>query len=148
MKTVTDPVALEHLIERLNALRPDTPSRWGKFTAVEMLCHLADATASVMTPGGTEHPKRPILKWIALRAPLAWPHNLPTPDSVNPKSQGTQPTDFENDRQRAIEGLRAFAAASAAGLASSHGAFGPMTDRDWFVWAYRHTDHHLRQFAL
>ncbi len=147
MKTVTDPDALEQLVERLNALRSETSRRWGTFTAGEMLCHLSDATASVMTPGGADQPKHPLLKWMALRAPLAWPRNLPTPDEVNPKAKGTRPTDFETDRRRAIDGLRTFAATPAAGMASGHGAFGPMTSTDWHIWAYRHTDHHLRQFG-
>ncbi len=147
MKTIANPNTLTGLVGRLEALHPDAARRWGTFTAGEMLCHLADAAASVMTPGGATPPKRPFLKWIALRATLAWPRNLPTPDEVNPKAKGTRPTDFETDRRRAIDGLRTFAATPAAGMASGHGAFGPMTSTDWHIWAYRHTDHHLRQFG-
>jgi hypothetical protein len=33
-------------------------------------------------------------------------------------------------------------------LPAGHGRFGTMTTRDWHRWAYRHTDHHLRQFGL
>ena len=147
MKTVSDRETLERLIARFDALRPDSSALWGTMTASEMLCHLADATASVMTPGGHMARRRPFLKWIALRAPLAWPHNLRTPDQVNPKAGGTRPTDFAADRQRAIDGLRALAATAPDGFSSHHGAFGPMSPKDWTIWAYRHTDHHLRQFG-
>ncbi len=149
MKTVTDPAVLAQLVGRLNALRADTSRRWGTLTAGEMLCHLADATASVLGPASSEAGRRrPLLKWIALSSPLPWPRGLPTPPDVDPRAGGTKPRDFEADRQRAIEGLRTFAAAPASALTSSHGAFGSMTARDWQRWAYRHTDHHLRQFGL
>ncbi len=149
MKTVGDPSALSKLVDRLEALRPDTPRRWGTLTPGEMLCHLADATASVLdqSPSKTA-PRHPFLKLIALRLPLAWPRGLPTPATVNPKDAGTKPGDFEADRRRAIDGLRMFTAAPDVSLTSSHGAFGPMTPADWHRWAYRHTDHHLRQFGL
>lgn len=155
MKSIADPTALEQLIERLNALAPDTPRKWGTLTAGEMLCHLGDATSSVLKRGATERadpastPARthPILKWIALRSPLPWPQGLKTPAAVDPHADGTKAGDFEADRKRAIAGLRTFAAAPASALAGSHGAFGRMNIHDWHRWGYRHTDHHLRQFG-
>ncbi len=149
MKTVGDPSALSKLVDRLEALRPDTPRRWGTLTPGEMLCHLADATASVLVQSSSEAmPRHPFLKWIALRLPLEWPRGLSTPAAVDPKDAGTKPGDFEADRRRAIDGLRTFATALDGALTSSHGAFGSMTPADWHRWAYRHTDHHLRQFGL
>ncbi len=149
MKSVSDPAVLAHLVARLEALRPDTARRWGTMTPGEMLCHLGDATASVLgRPASAGAKSRPILKWIALRGPLPWPHGLKTPKWVDPKAGGTKPGDFAADRRRAIDGLTTFAAAPASALMSSHGAFGRMTPADWHRWAYRHTDHHLRQFGL
>ncbi|MGE3404237.1 MAG: DUF1569 domain-containing protein [Vicinamibacterales bacterium] len=28
-----------------------------------------------------------------------------------------------------------------------HPFFGPLSEREWLHWAWRHTDHHLRQFG-
>lgn len=156
MTSIADPTVLAHLVERLNALRADTPPKWGTLTAGEMLCHLGDATASVLDRGATESGTgsaptarhRPLLKWIALRSPLPWPRGLKTPARVDPHAEGTKPGDFATDRQRAINGLRTFAAAPASAMAAAHGAFGRLTLQDWHRWAYRHTDHHLRQFGL
>jgi len=156
MKSIADTTALGQLIERLNALEPDTPRKWGTLTAGEMLCHLGDATSSVLKRGATEGTgpspaaaqRHPVLKWIALRSPLPWPQGLTTPAAVDPHVGGTKAGDFDADRERAITGLRNFAAAPPDALASSHGAFGTMSIHDWHRWAYRHTDHHLRQFGL
>jgi hypothetical protein len=118
-------------------------------TPAEMLCHLGDATESVLgRPGGTPGPSRRIRKWFALYSPLPWPHGLRTPRSVDPRRDGTKPAEFESDRDRAIAGLRALAAAPVSAFPAAHGIFGAMTARDWHCWAYRHTDHHLRQFGL
>lgn len=83
MKTVDDPNSLSHLVDRLEALRPDMPRRWETLTPGEMLCHLADATTSVLDQSSSEAvAPHPFLKWIALRLPLAWPRGLPTPAAV------------------------------------------------------------------
>ena len=149
MKTVTDPAVLEQLVERLSALNPDTPRLWGTLTAGEMLCHLSDAAASVLQPDASEPaPRHRFFKWIALSAPVTWPRGLPTPPTADPHAQGTTPGDFADDRQRAISRLRELAVAPATAFASNHSAFGPMSVRDWHRWAYRHTDHHLRQFGV
>ena len=150
MKTLSDPVALDKLVERLEALRPEASAIWGSLTAGEMLCHLADATASVLEADDSEDPpkRQRFLKWLALSSPVAWPRGLPTSPDADPHQQGTKPSDFAADRDRAIRTLRDLAAAPAESMILHHGAFGPMSARDWHRWAYRHADHHLKQFGL
>jgi hypothetical protein len=150
--SIADPPVLARLLERLASLRPDSSRRWGTLTAGEMLCHLADANDSVL--GGREPPGAPaagpprrLLKWLALHAPLRWPKNVATLPGVDPRAAGTRPDDFERDRARVVDGLRRIAGARPGELDPSHTRFGPMTVGDWHRWAYRHTDHHLRQFG-
>jgi hypothetical protein len=59
---------------------------------------------------------------------------------------GTKPSGFDRDREQTIALLRRFAAPDAR--YAQHPIFGPMTRDEWMIWGYRHTDHHLRQFAL
>ena len=149
MKSVTDPSVLTHLIHRLGLLVPTTPRRWGTMTAAEMLCHLGDATTSVLShPGGDPGPERPVRKWLALYTSIPWPHGMKTPRSVDPRREGTKPADFETDRTRAIDGLKSLATAPPEAFPVAHRRFGRMTPRDWQCWGYRHTDHHLRQFGV
>lgn len=150
MSSLEKPEALAQLIGRLERLRPETPRRWGKMSAGEMLCHLADVSASVLGRAGSPPGKpRRLIKWIALYSPVPWPKGrIKTPRRADPQAEGTRPADFEEDRQRAVEGLKSLASAPTSGLPGDHFIFGAMSSRDWRRWAYRHTDHHLRQFGL
>ncbi len=90
---------------------------------------------------------RPVVKGLALWSPLRWPHGWPTNPSHDPRVAGTQPSLFEADRGRAIAGIEDLASAAAGSLEPVHGFFGTMSVRDWQRWAYKHTDHHLRNSA-
>lgn len=152
MKTVADPVVVQSLKERLGMLRPDSARRWGTMTPQEMLCHLGDAAAMVLLtrprPAPIPRRRRVIVKSIALWSPLPWPRGFPTSPMLNPKADGTQPSQFERDLARAIAGIDGLATAKADAIEPVHGVFGTMSLLDWQRWAYRHTDHHLRQFGL
>jgi hypothetical protein len=153
MKTIATPGVVTALAARLAALHSDTPRRWGTLTAGEMLCHLADAGASVLGQRPRSGPSTlagplPLLKWAALYTPVPWPKDVKTRASVDPRQGGTRPGDFEEDRRRVIAGLAELAAAPAGAFARTHLYFGAMSRRDWQRWAYRHLDHHLRQFGV
>lgn len=126
---------------------------WGVMSAAEMLCHLGDAHEAVLgtrvPPGrGASGRSRPVMKWVALRAPFPWPKGFKTRPGVDPKQEGTRPGEFEADRDRAIRTLRALVTADPHTLAPVHSLFGPMDAADWHRWAFRHVGHHLRQFGL
>ena len=152
-KTIADPPVRQDLVARLRRLTPDAPRRWGTLTAHEMLCHLGDATAMVLLdrPRVTPVPKRPrrLRSALGLWSPLRWPHGLRTSPHYNPHTLGTRPTAFDHDLGRAIDGIDRLAAADAgARLEPAHGFFGTMSVDDWQRWAWKHTEHHLRQFGL
>ncbi len=152
MKTVADAAVLGALRERLGALRGGSERRWGSLTPHEMLCHLGDATDMVLgrrpRKGQVPDRTRPLVKGLGLWSPLRWPHGWKTNPAHDPRAEGTRPTDFAKDLGRAIYGLETIATAVPGGLIPSHGFFGTMSVRDWQRWAYKHTDHHLRQFGL
>jgi hypothetical protein len=149
MRSLASSQTMDGLVRRLERLAHSTQRRWGTLSAGEMLCHLADASASVLSrPGGPAGRPRTLRKWLALYTPLPWPHGLRTPPNVDPRQDGSRPGEFEQDRERAIAGLRALAGAPAEALPARHLHLGAMQQRDWRRWGYRHTDHHLRQFGL
>ena len=152
MKTVAEPDVLRSLKQRLGAIHDGSVRRWGTLTPHEMLCHLGDATAMVLGLRPRKGPAldrhRPLVKGVGLWSPLPWPHGWQTNPSLDPKSEGTRPSDLAKDVARAVEGLDGIAAAVPGSLVPAHGFFGTMSVRDWQRWAYRHTDHHLRQFGV
>jgi hypothetical protein len=150
MNSLADPGAIESLVTRLDKLHPERPRAWGRMTPNEMVCHLADAFdlalgARSFAPADTRM-LRTVIKYVALHTSLAWPQGLNTPLEVQQGAGGTRPVDFERDRARAVERLRRFAADDAR--YATHPFFGPLTRDEWMIWGYRHTDHHLRQFAV
>jgi hypothetical protein len=151
MKTVAHPAVLESLVSRLRALEPGSARRWGTLTPHEMLCHLADSVDMVLKTRPRTRPatatRHPLAKLLWLWSPLHWPRGWPTNPQFNPRTEGTRPARFDADRDRVIAGLERLAAPSGE-LDRSHGMFGPMSVRDWQRWAWRHADHHLRQFGL
>jgi hypothetical protein len=152
VKTVADQAVLASLIERLAALDPDSRRRWGTLTTHEALCHLGDAADMVLRIRPRTRPvplrRRPIIKWFGLWTPLRWPHGWKTNPQHDPKVEGTRPSQFAADLKRAIAGLEGIAAAGPSTLDPAHGFFGTMSVVDWQRWAYKHTDHHLRQFGV
>src|SRR3990172_326308 len=152
MRTVANPRVLGSLIARLQALQPDSRRHWGTLTPHEMLCHLGDATGMVLRTRPRDQPvpgrHRWAIKCLALWSPIPWPHGWATNPMHDPKAGGTQPSAFVTDLARAVGGLEAIAAAKPDALDPAHGFFGTMALADWPRWAYKHTDHHLRQFGL
>ncbi|MGH7710714.1 MAG: DinB family protein [Gemmatimonadaceae bacterium] len=151
MKTVADPRVLRSLIERLSALRPDSQRRWGTLTPHEMLCHLGDSNEMVLGIRPRNNPvpprRRIIMKLLGLWSPFRWPHGWRTNPQHDPRADGTRPSEFARDLQRAIAGIEGIARAGPDSLDRAHGFFGVMAVADWQRWAYKHTDHHLRQFG-
>jgi hypothetical protein len=67
----------------------------------------------------------------------------------NPHTLGTRPGTFAVDLARAVDGLQRLGlAGDDAALEPAHGFFGSMSVRDWQRWAWKHTEHHLRQFGV
>ena len=150
MRTLARPGDLDDLLCRLETVRPDSPARWGRMSARQMICHLGDAmlvAADQKTVTPVSDPlKRTIVKWIALYAPLRWPAGIRTVTEIDQETGGTKPQDFVDDVRELETRLRRFAEDQQA-MCPTHPIFGPMSRKAWLRWAYLHTDHHLRQFG-
>lgn len=144
------------LWRRIQSLRPDTPARWGKFTAAQMLAHLIQSLR--MTSGDLAIPLAPV-PWVLSRAPLKhlliyvlpFPKGMSTfpellaRDAADARSLSADAWNVE--QQVFKDALDSVGAMDPAGRWPDHGAFGPLTAREWGVLQYRHLDHHIRQFG-
>jgi uncharacterized protein DUF1569 len=150
VKTLANTHDREELLRRLRSVRSDTIPKWGRMSAHQMICHLADAfrmatgEKAVSEASGLLH--RTLVKWLVLYVPLAWPAGIPTRPELDQTLGGTKPLDFARDVSQ-VESLLEKTAANRSIVWSAHPIFGPMSQSAWLRWAYLHTDHHLRQFG-
>jgi hypothetical protein len=151
MKTLRNPRDKESLLQRLLAVRRDSPRRWGKMSAHQMVCHLADTLRcplgeKTITPQPGWYP-RALLRLFALRVPLPWPHGFKTRPEFDQQAGGTPPTEFAADVSELRNLLERFTRQPRDFELRPHPVFGSMSEADWMRWGYLHIDHHLRQFG-
>ena len=149
MTTLADPSARVALCGRIAKLTPNSERQWGAMSAHQMICHLNDsfrvATGEKYASPDTNLFKQTVFKWVALHTSLPWPHGLATRPELLQGHGGTPPAEWTRDRSLLEELIPAFASRDSYGF---HPLFGEMSKTDWLIWAYRHTDHHLRQFGV
>src|SRR5215471_20331504 len=112
MNSFLNPSDKKSILERLNNVRPDSPRLWGRMTPHQMICHLSDSFKSKL--GEKENSPannlftRTVVKWIALYAPMPWPHDVKTRPEMDQEIGGTPPDDFERDRRRLMALMERF----------------------------------------
>jgi hypothetical protein len=136
------------MVDRIRRLSADQPPLWGQMDAPTMLAHVADG---LRAPVGDLEVRR-------VRGPLRFAptrflfiHLLPWPKGRARAPRiafTTKSTGWEKDRAALLELMDRFATLPASELSTLHPVFGPMTERDWGVFSYRHLDHHLKQFRV
>jgi len=140
------------LVTRLGKLTPQSDRCWGRMTAPQMVCHLADACRMALgqkrVSDDSSALRRTIIKWLALYAPLPWRAGIVTSPEIDQQIAGTCPADFTADVAEVRALLDAIEKRGLRGTWPDHPVFGRMSAPDWLRWAYLHTDHHLRQFGL
>lgn len=151
MKTMARPRDTAELLRRVRTVHAGSVARWGRMSAHQMVCHLADACRMAMgrkaVSRSTSLLQRTVVKWVALYAPLPWPPGVLTRPEIDQECGGTAPVDFAAD-VRDLEILVELIAAQPACLDGQvHPIFGRMSRTAWLRWAYVHMDHHLRQFG-
>jgi hypothetical protein len=142
----------QELRARLAMVRPDTPRRWGKMNAAQMICHLNDSFLGVTGDKPMEVPRGftiwPVLKYVALYAPGKWPQGVPTrPEFDQLAGDGTPPAQFDADVRSLLATLDRFSRRPRDFQFRPHPMFKKMSEAQWMRWGYLHMDHHLRQFG-
>jgi len=148
MKTIFDKTARQELISRINALNESCVSEWGKMNIYQMVRHCSIWEEWIL---GVNKPKYKlafigfIFGKIALRGimkddgPLR--RNTPTTDAFKVKETTG---DIESEKRKWIALIEKYEYYSNPEFI--HDFFGKMTRDEVGVLAYKHTDHHLRQF--
>ncbi len=147
MRNIFQTDTRQQLRERAGRLQRDTPARWGKSNAHQIVCHLSDQLRMALgeIPGAPVNGvlgKWPLNKLLIYLLP--WPKGAPTPR----EAWSTPPQDWEKDLEQFHHLLERLAAEENREQWPAHPLFGGMNARDWGRLTYRHIDHHLRQFGV
>ena len=153
MKTLARPRDKDEILRRLRTLQIDSPRRWGRMSAHQMVCHLGDAfrmgTGEMTVSLASGLPQRTIIKWIALYLPVKWPPDIQTrPEIDQVAGAGRCPSDFAGDVAEVEALIEGFAARAGSTEWPPHPIFGRLSASAWMRWGYLHVDHHLRQFGV
>jgi hypothetical protein len=145
MPSLTDPSARQAIVARLSRLTPESHPQWGTLTAPRMLCHLGDqlrvGLGDLPTRRMDTWASRSLVKWLVVRTPMR-----PPPGKVEtaPEMLTSAPTTWEADMAHLLGLMERLATESTSAI---HPFFGPLTHEEWNRLAWKHLDHHLRQFA-
>ena len=145
-KTLTNARVRHELLDRLERLNPDATPRLGTMNAPQMLAHLVDwmqmAKGELETAVGNRVVRYPPLKQLVIYW-LPFPKGIPTA----PELIRRQPSAWAVEHAVMCRHIESFAKRDPNATWPVHPAFGKLSRRAWGVLAYRHTDHHLRQFG-
>lgn len=145
-ETLLDDAVWEASLERIERLAPDTRPRWGRMSVAQMLAHCAEVQ-EVMNGKPLEG-----TPWLLrLAGPLikrAVLSRRPYPKGVRTHPQYLQTSEkrFEPEKRRLLAALSEFRASDAQG--ARHPLFGPLSAEEAGWGAFKHLDHHLRQFGV
>ena len=147
MKTMWDGPCQREIRDRVARLSPESKGEWGKMSAPQMVCHLAESLKMALgdlpvTPKHVPIRYPPLKQFIVYVVPF--PKNVPTAPELVARSPGAWSADVAD-----LQGLvdRFVARGSESTPWVDHPAFGRLSRRAWGVLVYRHMDHHLRQFG-
>jgi hypothetical protein len=146
MKTVFDKITRGELINRINTLNENSTAQWGKMNVCQMLKHCVMVDEMFL---GKKQYKRIFLGRLIgkmalknmLKDETPIGKNAPTKsDFMIVETNGDLP--FEKKKWTGL--IQEYADFSNSDF--EHWFFGKMTKEQIGYFAYKHTDHHLRQF--
>ena len=146
MKTIWQKQLREELENRLESLSANTPAKWGKFTAPQMVAHLIESVRMALgeikvAPRKTPFKAFPLKQLVIYVAPF--PKGAPTA----PELLTREPREWNGEVAELRDLMERFATGSHSRF-PEHPAFGTLSRTAWGVLAYRHIDHHLKQFGV
>jgi len=146
MKTIFDKTTRDELIERINLLNEGSKAQWGKMGMYQMLKHCTQWEEMAL---GKKKYKQSFLGRLFGKMALKdfvkdetpFKKNVPTVPSFKIKEQNG---DVELEKKKWVNLVEEYAHFSNVDFV--HPFFGKMDKEQIGYLAYKHTDHHLRQF--
>lgn len=137
----------QQAITRLQRLTPNSKAKWGRMNAAQMVAHLSDALRMASGELSTT-PRNLAIRYPPLKQLIVYwlpfPKNLPTATELISREPGP----WEQETMALVHEVEQFGRRNAGNKWPRHPAFGKLSTNAWGVLAYRHIDHHFRQFGI
>jgi hypothetical protein len=147
MQTIWEPRARQELLGRLGSLKPESHPQWGRMNCKQMLAHLCDAMRMPLGEITIAAKASPLRLKPVRHAVIYWfpfPKGAPTaPELIERQAEDWQ---AEADDLKHLLGRLAERHEQTSW--PEHPIFGQMSQKDWGALAYKHIDHHFRQFGV
>lgn len=140
----------QKVINRINALTPETQPQWGKMSVSQMLAH---CNVTYEMAFEDKHPKPNFLmQWVlrlfvkeTVTGEKPYKRNLQTAPAFMIKDS----RNFEEEKNRLINYIRKTKELGGAHFDGKKSlSFGPLNKTEWNNMFYKHLDHHLTQFGV
>jgi Protein of unknown function (DUF1569) len=135
----------QEIKERVARVAPESKAQWGRMSAPQMVCHLADSLRMALGELPVRSKRLPI-RYPPLKQFIIYVAPFPKSAPTAPELLARSPREWDAD----VADLRSLVDR----LEPRHGAkwpehpaFGKLSERAWGVLVYRHMDHHLKQFG-
>ncbi len=138
-----------HIIQRINRLNVLAKPLWGEMSATEMLLHCNLCNMQILTEGRSNHKttiKQFLLRIIAIYLAPDFKKNIKADERNDTKGKIDSGL-FEKEKEKFVELINLFPKINKE-LTLTHPAFGNISTKEWGVAAFKHMDHHLRQFGV
>lgn len=148
VKSLFDKAAYDAIMQRLNNLQADSPRKWGKMTAAQMLTHCKEAYKVPLTSKKLQRHPLSLIGWMfrsLLYNDRPYRQSLPTAPNFIVKDE----RNFDKEKAEMLSIVKAFHEKGEAGIGDKvHPMFGKLTASQWGRSMWKHLDHHLRQFGV
>ncbi len=146
-RSLADAHTRAEVTTRLASLTPADTARWGRFNAPRMLAHVTDALRMAVGDLPCEAKDIPFAKSFPLKQLIIYWLPFPKGTPTAPELLARAPAPWAEELAACSTLLERFVPGQGPRQWPAHPAFGQMNEREWGVLAYRHLDHHLRQFG-
>jgi hypothetical protein len=142
---------IQQLIHRINYLTPESKGHWGRMTVTEMLGHCAAgikmAFGDVPSKVRVGPVRSAIVRFIFVDL-ISFPKNAPTPPELNIQKKLKLSGSFQQQKDALIAQLERLNNTPEDYEFAIHPIFRKLTRKQWGKLAYKHLDHHLKQFGV
>jgi hypothetical protein len=146
MGTLLDDQDRRSMLDRLGALTPTAERLWGRMAPAQMCRHLSASARMALGELPVKSKNMLPFQIFPLKHLLLYVLPFPKGAPTAPELVAKEAYDFEQERAQLVELLNRIATDAADGPV--HPLFGRLSRREWGALVYKHSDHHLRQFAV